>query len=379
MASFSVFGVTAPDLTDLNDSDSYALGTVVEIDGIGTVTHARWYFPGTAPSGPVTWRLSDLDTLDLLGSHVFSGTGPGWIEEALAAPIAIPAPRNVLVWIGTPDRYVATTNFFTSGAGSAGITSGPLTAPASANDPEGIGNGRFGGDPDSPPGGTISGGNYFPDLVFEEAAPSGTAAFTLDLALASTGDAPVVPPNEGAAAFVLDLALASAGDAPVVPPNEGAADFPLVFMLSGTGESPDVEPNQGSAAFVLDLALASTGDAPVVPPNEGTAAFGMIFTLVATGDAPAVPPNDGAADFPLAVTVSGTGVTPAVDPNEGSASFVLDLALAGSGSRQSSGSAAFTLILTVAAEGSNGEVGCPVPAYPWTPRAVRSFPGRSCC
>ncbi len=371
MATYSVFTVDTPALTDLNDSDDYALGTVVLITDEGQITHARWFFPDTTPSGPIVWRCSDLDTLDLLGSHTFAGDGPGWVEEALGTPIDIaPGGRNVLVWIGTPNRYVATTNFFTSGAGSAGVTNGPLTAPASGSDPEGIGNGRFGGDPTSPPAGTISGGNYFADLVFADPPilpNEGTAAFGLELALATTGDAPALPPNEGAAAFGLELALAATGDAPALPPNEGVAEFGLAFTLSGTGETPAVGAS-GTAAFGLALALAATGDAPALPPNEGAAAFGLVLTLATSGSAPDPDVSEGAADFGLAYTFSGTGFTPVPGQSYGSAAFSLALAVAATGDAPAlppnEGAAAFSLALALASTGDSSFFRCtPVPSF----------------
>lgn len=328
MATFSVFGATAPVLTDLNDSDSYALGVVVEITGPGTITHARRYGSTTPPSGPVTWRVSDLLTGDLIKSHVFAGSGPGWIEEPLVPPVDIPAAQNVILWIGTPDRYVATTNYFTSGDGAAGITSGPLTAPASGDDPAGVGNGRFGGDPDSVPGGTISGGNYFVDMLFETPPPQGVADFPINLVLAGTGQAPAITPNEGAAAIGIGLAVATTGDAPAIDPSEGAAAIGMGLALAATGDAPEVLPNQGVAAFGLNLAVAATGDAPAIDPNQGAAALGLNLTMAGTGFAPDPGDASGTATFTLGLALAASGAQPSAN---GQAAFSLNLALAGAG------------------------------------------------
>lgn len=291
MASYSVFGAMVPDAVDNNDGDDYSLGTVVLIGPTtygGRIVAAKHYGTTTPPSAPIAWRVSDLTTLDFLGSHIFTDQTPGWIVENIATPIEIPPEgRNVLVWIGTPDRYVNTGTFFTSGAGAAGIVSGPLTAPASGADPAGIGNGRFGGDDESPPGGTISGGNYYVDLVFEE------------------NEAP--PPHEGSAGFALDLALAAAGDAPEIPAHEGSAAFGVQLALAGTGATPDVDMHEGSAAFTLDLALAAAGGAPGTPPHEGAAELGLQFSLSGTGSTPTVDTHEGSASFSLALTLAATG------------------------------------------------------------------------
>lgn len=282
MASFNVFGAEVPVVTNADDADSLALGTVVLIGEAGTVTHARWHFPNPLPSGPVTWRLSDLDTLELLGSHVFTSPVSGWVEQALTPPISIAAPRNVLVWIGTPDDYVFTNGKFTSAA----IVSGPLTAPATADDPEGVGNGRFGGDPDSPPLGTSGATAYFADLVFAELPPQGEAAFALNFALAGTGEAPAVPPSQGEAAFTLNLAVAATGDAPPIDPSEGEAEFGLIYQFAGVGHTPSEDPAEGSAAFTLNLALAATGGRA----SAGSAAFTLNLAVAGVGSNGDEPP-----------------------------------------------------------------------------------------
>lgn len=282
MASFNVFGNETPATINGDDNDDYALGTVVLIGEAGTITHARQYFSDPLPSGPVTWRVSDLDTLDLLGSHVFASPAPGWVQEELDPPISVAAPRNVLVWYGTPDGYVFTNGKFTSAA----IVSGPLTAPATADDPEGVGNGRFGGDATSPPMGTSGATAYFADLVFAELPPQGVADFALNFALAATGDAPAVPPSQGVAGFALGLAVAATGDAPAIPPSEGVAELDLEYQFSGIGHTPSANPAEGSAAFALGFAVAATGGRA----SAGSAAFTLNLAVAGVGSNGDEPP-----------------------------------------------------------------------------------------
>lgn len=282
MASFNVFGNETPATINGDDNDDYALGTVILIGEAGTVTHARQYFSNPLPSGPVTWHLSDLDTLDLLGSHVFTSPASGWVEQALITPIPIAGPRNVLAWIGTPDGYVFTNGKFTSAA----IVSGPLTAPASADDPEGVGNGRFGGDSTSPPMGTSGATAYFADLVFAEPPPQGEAAFGINFALAATGDAPAVQPSQGVAGFALGLAVAATGDAPAIPPSEGAAELGLEYQFAGIGHTPSANPSEGSAGFALGFAVAATGGRT----SAGSAAFTLNLAVAGVGSNGDEPP-----------------------------------------------------------------------------------------
>jgi hypothetical protein len=291
MAEYTVFGASVPDVVDNNDNDDYSLGTVVLIAPTpygGRIVRARHYATTTPPTAPIAWRVSDLITLDLLGSHVFVDQTPGWVEEELDPPIDIPAGgQQVVAWIGTPNRYVNTGTYFTTGAGAAGVTNGPLTAPASADDPAGIGNGRFGGDDESVPQATINGGNYFIDLVFEP------------------NEAP--PPASGEAAFSLALAVASAGDAPDIPPAEGTAAFGLTYTISGVGETPPIGTAEGSAAFSLALALASTGDAPAPGEASGTAGFGLVYAISGTGNTPVPGQASGTASFSLGLTLDAAG------------------------------------------------------------------------
>jgi hypothetical protein len=212
--SFNVYGNTTPATINGNDSDDYALGTVVQITEAATITKARQYFSNPLPSGPVVWRVSDLSTHDILVSHTFTSPTSGWVEQDLASPLVIAGARNVVVWSGTPDGYVFTNGFFTSAA----TVSGPLTAPKSADDPEGIGNGRFGGSAGSYPAGTSGATAYFVDLVVELAPNEGATSFDAYFTLAGVGDAPAAIIPSGIAAFGLTFVLAGVGVAPAPPP-----------------------------------------------------------------------------------------------------------------------------------------------------------------
>lgn len=215
--AFNLFGNATPATVNGNDSDDYALGTVVQIASAGTITHARWRFPTALPSGTVTWYCADLSTHTILGSQAFTSPVAGaWNEQALASPIVLTGARNVVVWVGTPDRYVFTNGFFTA----AGVTSGPLTAPKSSSDPEGVGNGRFGGTPSSYPGGTSGATSYFADLVFDNAPPGGTADFDFVATVFAVGSRASVPPNEGTAGLSFSVEMAGTGaavDPPIIP------------------------------------------------------------------------------------------------------------------------------------------------------------------
>jgi hypothetical protein len=211
--AFNVFGNATPATINGNDSDDYALGTVVRITEAVTITKARQYFSNPLPSGPVVWRVSDLSTHDILVSHTFTSPTSGWFEQTLASPLVITGARNVVVWSGTPDGYVFTNGFFTSAA----TVSGPLTAPKSSDDPEGIGNGRFGGSAGSYPAGTSGATAYFVDMVVELAPAEGSVSFDLNLTVAGVGESPAAVIPEGIAAFGLTFTVAGVGVSPAPP------------------------------------------------------------------------------------------------------------------------------------------------------------------
>lgn len=155
------------------------------------------------------------------------------------------------------------------------------------------------------------------------------------------------PPNEGSAALGLDLAVAATG----ARDSAGSAALGLGLAVAAVGSAP----HGGSAALTIDLALAATGGRD----SAGSAALGLGLALDSAG-----------ARTSLGAAALGLGLAPS-----------------GAGARVSLGAAALTLNLAVSGAGSNGDIGCPVPVFPfsprsvtvaWTPRAVRSFPGGEC-
>lgn len=151
----SIFTDQEPDADDASDGVALSLGTKFFSSAAGTVTHGRWRFPLTAPSGPVDWVLYTLAG-DELARATFAGSTPGWQTVALATPVAYDTPSVELVAVvETPDRYVATVGFFGGGA----VVSGPLTAPADGN------NGRVSAGATYPTG-SFSNSCYFVDVVF---------------------------------------------------------------------------------------------------------------------------------------------------------------------------------------------------------------------
>ena len=157
-------------------------------------------------------------------------------------------------------------------------------------------------------------------------------------------------------------------------PSSSFASWYYVSPIMDDGGSEP--PNEGSAALGLDLSVSATG----ARNSEGAAAVGLGLAVAATGSSP----HGGSVALTLDLALAAQGARASL----GSADVGLGLALAAQGARASLGAAALGLNLAVSSSGSNGDIGCPVPPFPftprsglvlpWTPRAVRSFPGGEC-
>lgn len=120
--SFTIFGTTAPSVTD-----SYAptvVATKIRTSRSGQVTALRWYKPsGTTQTSIKLWTSGGTE----LASVAVSTSAPtGWNEVTLATPVSIAAGLYVVSVFNSGNSYGATPALFTGKA----ITSGPLTAPA---------------------------------------------------------------------------------------------------------------------------------------------------------------------------------------------------------------------------------------------------------
>lgn len=151
--------------------------------------------------------------------------------------------------------------------------------------------------------------------------------------------------------------------------------FTAWYYVSPIMDDGGSDPSEGSAALGLDLAVAATG----ARDSAGSAALGLDLALAATGSAP----HGGSAALTIDLALAATGAR----GSAGSAALGIGLAPSGTGARNSAGSSALALKLAVSGAGSNGDIGCPVPPFPFTPRsvsvaltprAVKSFLGGEC-
>lgn len=287
----SLFTSQVPAATDGTDGVAYSLGTVFETSAPGQVTHIRWRFPDTLPSGTVTGALYEWDsdaTGTLLASATFSSPTAGtWNTVAITPQTITPGARYVAV-IHTPDRYVASNGFF-----STALTNAPLTAPADSGS---VHNGKLSsGGSLQYPDGSFGSASYFADVVFVEdggtevpvdqapetdtAQPLGRlkalgflAATEMDTArpLGSAKAATAVQAAENDAASPIGAAktttVGTAGETDTAAPITAAKSLP-VGQASETGDAFPVGAGQ---SFPVGSAAEADTAVPVKPVKTRT-------------------------------------------------------------------------------------------------------------
>lgn len=167
----SLFTVQTPVSGNLSDAaPGLTLCTLWTPAVNGNVTGIRWFFPVTAPAvNPigVLYQRTDDSTGTLLAQKTFTSVPSAtWGTVMLDTPVAVTAGTYYYVGVWSPDRYVASADFFEGSS----LVNGNLTAPA---DDPGIPrrNGRFNmsGAP-AYPNGQFNETSYFADVLFESGA-----------------------------------------------------------------------------------------------------------------------------------------------------------------------------------------------------------------
>ncbi len=167
----SIFTTQTPALPNVNDGLTQNLGTVFISSANGSVTHIRWFFPTTLPTGTVIGGLwlwnSDASGTLLSQANFVAPVAGTWNTATLPVPIPITAGTYYVTSIFSSDQYVATGGLLNSA-----ITNGVLTAPADdAVTPRHNGKFQQGDAGLTYPTSFFNGNCYFPDIVFEEEGP----------------------------------------------------------------------------------------------------------------------------------------------------------------------------------------------------------------
>ena len=224
MAVYTLFGQTGGG-TIQTDHSAISFGVQFSVNASGTTLSGIWWFSqtgsGSLPGTIALYQVTGAGTGTLIHSETPSWSGAaasGWVRSSFASPPSLTSGTNykaVVFKANAGDNwYSETDNYWSSGAGSGGITNGPLSAPNNAGADVGQDSFQVAGTL-SYPASTFSAANYWvdPEVTDSGQSVSGTVS---PLALAApAGDVQAIVPG-----LVSPLALA----APVgTPAGSGAA------------------------------------------------------------------------------------------------------------------------------------------------------------
>jgi Domain of unknown function (DUF4082) len=223
MGNFTLFGQPASPATLTSDAVGYTMGVQFSVSQSATLT-AIWFFSATGAAVlPGTILLYAVSGTSLVHSETASwsgAAGSGWVQALFSSPPSLTASTNYKAAVAQSSAanwYSTTANYWSSGAGSGGITNGPLSAPNNAGGDGG--QATFNTSVPAYPNTSFNAGNYWVDpqvttgdvtvsgavSALALAAPAGTPAITLPgpvagLALAAPAGYPAVNPVPGAVA-----------------------------------------------------------------------------------------------------------------------------------------------------------------------------------
>jgi hypothetical protein len=151
------------------DTGNYTMGAQFSVSQSGCTLTGIWFYSaalaGNRPSVIALYAVSGA-TLVHQETPTWSGAaGSGWIRASFSSPPSLTSGTNYVAAVfcspGGVNWYSSTAHYWDSGAGSGGITSGPLSAPNSA----GSVNGQdvFHSGAQAFPGTTFNATNYWVD------------------------------------------------------------------------------------------------------------------------------------------------------------------------------------------------------------------------
>jgi YVTN family beta-propeller protein len=152
-----------PAVAAVNDTGAANLGVQFTPAADGWITGIRFY-KGPGNTGTHTGELWTA-TGTLLGKVTFTGeSASGWQEADFSTPVAVTSGTTYVASYLAPNGGYSYT---AAGFASAGVTSGPLTAPQSSAVSGGNGVYSYGGSPAFPDA-TYNATNYWVDVVFTQ-------------------------------------------------------------------------------------------------------------------------------------------------------------------------------------------------------------------
>lgn len=140
MPTYTLFSQANPGAALVSDTGAYTFGVQFSVSVQGYGLAAIWWYSAAGAGGlPGTIALFTVAGSSLVHSEAASwsgAAGSGWVRAAFTSPPALTAStayKGCTFFNNTGvNFYAATSHYWDSGAGSAGVTNGPLTAPNNA-------------------------------------------------------------------------------------------------------------------------------------------------------------------------------------------------------------------------------------------------------
>lgn len=311
MAVYRIWPTTNGPTNNQDDGSAYTMGMQFRVTAPGCTLTAIYFWRSpfrhdgnpTASSDAFATAcgLYDADVPNPLiapaESITHPGTTTGWIKHTLATPIALDSTKIYRAAIfGDPPYYSATTHYWDTGAGSAGLDVGPIHVYNDA----GAGPGGGGQDsfhattPMTYPEGAFNASNYWIDIEVDDGAgpapqnvtPTGISS-TEAFGTPSVARGPVVVVPVGiASAQALGTPSVARGAVAVTPSGIVSAE---TFGTPTVARGPaTVTPSGIASAQAFGNPSLSTGAVVVTPVGIASAeVFGAAH--VVGGDAPVSP------------------------------------------------------------------------------------------
>lgn len=179
MTSYTLFSQAAPTGNyNFGAVSGLTVGVEVDVSAACALNGIWWYSPSFATVLPGTIGLFTVSGSTLVHSETpsWSGAaGSGWVFAAFASPPALAASTAYVAAVfysGNLAWFSPTDTYYTTGAGSGGITNGPLTAPGGSGKQGWFTNGT--GSISYPSNTALDGENWWLDVQVTPASPPAT-------------------------------------------------------------------------------------------------------------------------------------------------------------------------------------------------------------
>jgi len=137
---YTLFGQEATGSSLNSDTDYYTMGVQFSVDVSGATLTAIWFYSasgaGVLPQDIALFAVSGQSLVHTESASWSGAAGSGWVRAPFSSPPALTSGVSykacVIENTGDFEWYSATGAYWSTGAGSGGITSGPVSAPNNA-------------------------------------------------------------------------------------------------------------------------------------------------------------------------------------------------------------------------------------------------------